>query len=679
VNEALIDEEEEEDGVRHPHVFGTLKIVPFIVAADTEVTLEQFSAVYNGSEQLSSSLNCSKWSQDTEEVVEYIKTGAVSLALPKGGAVIFNTDGLFEPVRLPSCEVRHDWRSDSVKRCFLLPPPRLTGTLMAFERAGGIDAVYGQLTEEEQKMGIEEEKKEMDMEAEEEARLLGVEPTEAEQVAAEAERAEGNVHFKAGDWLLALGRYDKAAALDGMDLAIELNRSAVLLKLERYLEAARAADRALVLSEGRSAKAWFRRAAAFQGMGDLENASWDFKTMLAVEPANKTARQQVEKLKEDVQTAREDFYYSNHTDVESCFDTLKERAGRTKQMLIATTAQLHPQALWVWEELPTEPSLRRCLERLVIGVPIGVEGARFLCEGLRRNSTLEVLELRNCFIRPAGCVFVANMLSANDTLLELELADCCVRDEGLVTLVEKGLVDNTRLEKLTICGNALTGRSGAGETKTGFQKLCAWLNEPDCNLRELSLRRNRLGFAAARELTTMLKTNTVLERLDLAENLLFSDAVYRLASACIGHESLLSIDLSGRRLSKVTTADMRARCKYERCQFIFFDSPAAEPSVVLAEAAAAAEAGAIEQSPLVVKVVEGGIDDIDDVIVATRVPDAKEAGHDATEDALLSEVATTVLDSSGRSWTDLLDEPTAGEDSADAPAAAALVLAHSFY
>ena len=130
----------------------------------------------------------------------------------------------------------------------------------------------------------------------------------------------------------------------------------------------------------------------------------------------------------------------------------------------------------------------------MVGVPIGVEGTRFLMEGLRKNSTLQVLELTGCFIRPAGCVFVANMLSANDTLLELALNDCCIRDEGLITLVDKGLADNSRLERLELCGNGLTGTRMGAEGKSGFQRLCGWLKEPDCALRTLSLSRNRLGF-----------------------------------------------------------------------------------------------------------------------------------------------------------------------------------------
>ena len=95
----------------------------------------------------------------------------------------------------------------------------------------------------------------------------------------------------------------------------------------------------------------------------------------------------------------------------------------------------------------------------------------------------------------AGCVFVANMLAANDCLLELSLNDCCVRDEGLATLVERGLADNSRLERLELQGNGLTGSrraaagdgtqpgrqqppqgggAGADASRSGFQRLCDW-------------------------------------------------------------------------------------------------------------------------------------------------------------------------------------------------------------
>eukprot|EP01052_Picozoa_sp_SAG31_P014964 SAG31_NODE_947_length_10828_cov_3.713953_9_plen_114_part_00 len=48
---------------------------------------------------------------------------------------------------------------------------------MAFERAGGLDKVYGQITEEEQRLRIEEERREMELEAVEERNLKGFEPS----------------------------------------------------------------------------------------------------------------------------------------------------------------------------------------------------------------------------------------------------------------------------------------------------------------------------------------------------------------------------------------------------------------------------------------------------------------------------------------------------------------------
>eukprot|EP01052_Picozoa_sp_SAG31_P014965 SAG31_NODE_947_length_10828_cov_3.713953_10_plen_420_part_00 len=378
------------------------------------------------------------------------------------------------------------------------------------------------------------------------------------------------------------------------------------------------------------AKAWFRRGLAFEGLNDVENAVWDVKTALAVDPEFKPAKSQLAKWKQlnTVQEKREEFYYANHEVADVGFAALKAEAQRTKRFVVDSEKKLPAGALWVWEELPLDKQLRQSMQHLVISVPLGVEGCRFLCEGLRTNSTLQVLELHRCFLRPAGTVFVANMLAANDSILELSLNDCCVRDEGLATLVSRGLVDNSRLERLELQGNGLTGRSGVASNggKSAFQELCNWLKAPDCALRSLSLGRNRLGFAAARELAATLKAEWEgenlkdrrvyggLERLDLGSNWLFSDAVYRLASGAIGHPSLLSIDLSGRRLSKVTTRELRERCKYERCQFIFFDQPAREDDPLPSQDQdETTDDKLLTEVDWVVQIDLGGLDDIDDV------------------------------------------------------------------
>ena len=114
-----------------------------------------------------------------------------------------------------------------------------------------------------------------------------------------------------------------------------------------------------------------------------------------------------------------------------------------------------------------------------------------------------------------------------------------------------------------------------------------------------------------------------IEHIDLSHNLMFSDSVFRLASAALGHNSLLSLDLSGRRLSKVTTAELRERCRRERCQFIFFDQPkparpAASPEPEPGGAGEVDDALLVEVDWVVMVEESAGLDDIDDVKICKR-------------------------------------------------------------
>eukprot|EP00971_Amphidinium_carterae_P048751 960834-Amphidinium_carterae.1 len=65
---------------------------------------------------------------DLEEMVETLGgPKVVILGLGNGGGIIFNKDGLVEPVRHMVQEYRWDWRCEGVKRALLLGPPRGTG------------------------------------------------------------------------------------------------------------------------------------------------------------------------------------------------------------------------------------------------------------------------------------------------------------------------------------------------------------------------------------------------------------------------------------------------------------------------------------------------------------------------------------------------------------------------
>lgn len=67
---------------------------------------------------------------DLEDMVKDLGgAGVVILGVHPGGGMIFNKDGLVEPVRQMVQEYRWDWQSESVKQALLLGPPRSTGLI----------------------------------------------------------------------------------------------------------------------------------------------------------------------------------------------------------------------------------------------------------------------------------------------------------------------------------------------------------------------------------------------------------------------------------------------------------------------------------------------------------------------------------------------------------------------
>ena len=123
-------------------------------------------------------------------------------------------------------------------------------------------------------------------------RALGLLPLRSAAAAAAAaseaagHRASGGEAYRRGDHAAALRCFEAAARADPRCVPSALNRSAALLKLARHRDALLAADRALWLSNGSSAKAYYRRAAAFMAAGDFNEALCDLDAARVLEPAD---------------------------------------------------------------------------------------------------------------------------------------------------------------------------------------------------------------------------------------------------------------------------------------------------------------------------------------------------------------------------------------------------------
>lgn len=83
---------------------------------------------------------------------------------------------------------------------------------------------------------------------------------------------------------------------------------------------------------------------------------------------------------------------------------------------------------------------------------------------------------------------------------------------------------------------------------------------------ELDLSKNALGFREVRSLARALREDKTLQRLDLSQNDLRSDSVYRLGISSLAHAEMRMIDLRGRRIAKSTCERLEEKGRYKRCQ-----------------------------------------------------------------------------------------------------------------
>mmetsp|Transcript_26214 Transcript_26214/g.56873 ORF Transcript_26214/g.56873 Transcript_26214/m.56873 type:complete len:609 (-) Transcript_26214:472-2298(-) len=128
---------------------------------------------------------------------------------------------------------------------------------------------------------------------------------------AEEKKAEGNALFKLAKLPRALQKYTKAlSAVDSdhdfddaqkekaaqMAVALNGNIAAVQLKLKDFA-GAKAACTKVLEKDGANIKGLFRRAQAYAGLGDQEEAEADLKKLLEHEPNNRDARDLLKKVR----------------------------------------------------------------------------------------------------------------------------------------------------------------------------------------------------------------------------------------------------------------------------------------------------------------------------------------------------------------------------------------------
>lgn len=132
--------------------------------------------------------------------------------------------------------------------------------------------------------------------------------------AAGKKKEEGNALFKAGKYVRASKRYEKAAKFIEYDssfsedekkqakalkITCNLNDAACKLKLKEFKQAEKLCTKVLEL-ESSNVKALYRRAQAYMNMADMDLAEYDIKKALELDPNNREVKLGYKALKEKV-------------------------------------------------------------------------------------------------------------------------------------------------------------------------------------------------------------------------------------------------------------------------------------------------------------------------------------------------------------------------------------------
>ncbi|XP_062077737.1 peptidyl-prolyl cis-trans isomerase FKBP62 [Humulus lupulus] len=151
--------------------------------------------------------------------------------------------------------------------------------------------------------------------------------TEEKIGAAGKKKEEGNALFKAGKYVRASKRYEKAVKYIEYDtsfsdeekkqaktlkVACNLNNAACKLKLKDYKEAEKLCTKVLE-AESKNVKALYRRAQAYIQLADLDLAELDIKKALEIDPSNRDVKLEYKTLKEKMKefNKKEAKFYGN--------------------------------------------------------------------------------------------------------------------------------------------------------------------------------------------------------------------------------------------------------------------------------------------------------------------------------------------------------------------------------
>ncbi|CAM4584323.1 unnamed protein product [Leuciscus chuanchicus] len=155
-------------------------------------------------------------------------------------------------------------------------------------------------------------------------------------------------------------------------------------------------------------------------------------------------------------------------------------------------------------------------------ISITAEGCSVLASAFNLNpSNLKELELSENKLGNSGVTEISTLLGNSQCTLQiLRLSDCSISEEGYKALASALRSNPSHLIELDLTGND-PGQSGVKE-------LDDLLQDQNCQLKTLSLRKCGLTEESCSALTTVLRSNSSLKELDISNNNLQDSGVKKL-------------------------------------------------------------------------------------------------------------------------------------------------------
>merc|ERR1711990_503236 len=95
----------------------------------------------------------------------------------------------------------------------------------------------------------------------------------------------------------------------------------------------------------------------------------------------------------------------------------------------------------------------------LLGVKIGADGAAYLSEALKNNTSIDTLDVQWNMIGKDGVLRIGDALEVNSTITRLDLSGNSIDDEGIATLADSMKL-NKGVKTLMLEGNSI-GIEGA--------------------------------------------------------------------------------------------------------------------------------------------------------------------------------------------------------------------------